>query len=120
MVFGNVLSQIDVIIPSPPISNQQPVTLSEIIDIITFIANFFVVIGPIFAVIAIIIYGIMYMKSGDDAEKVKKAHSYLKWGLFGALIILGVGVLINTVAAIVTREFFCNFSLGGICVFGGP
>ena len=37
---------------------------------------------------------------------IKKAREMLKSGIIGAAIVLGVGVIIQTVASIVTRNFF--------------
>ena len=80
--------------------------LANIQDLITTIANYLIVIGIVVAVIMIVWGGIMYMTARGNEEQTKKAWSTLKNGVIGAIIILAVGVILNTAAALVTRTFF--------------
>lgn len=108
-------------IPSPPVPGQ-PVTLVEITSIVFFVGDFFIIIGPVLAVIAIIISGIMFMNAGGNSEKLSRAKTWLKNGIIGGLIVLGVGVIMNTMFSVVTRDFFCKFDVplgpfGRLCVW---
>ena len=60
--------------------------------------------------------GITYMYAGADATKVTAAQGRFKSAVIGAAIVLGVGVIIQTIAGIVTRDFFCQFQLLGVCI----
>ena len=84
----------------------DPISLVEVEGIIERIAQFLIVVGVIIAVIFIILSGVKYMVAGSDEAGAKKAREMLKSGIIGAAIVLGVGVIIQTVASIVTRNFF--------------
>lgn len=86
-------------------------TLAEIGRIISTIGSFFTTIGVSLALIAVIVSGIMYMRAGSSPENVKKAQAWFKNALIGGLIILGVGVIINTLANVVSRQFFCTLQV---------
>ncbi|OGM98295.1 MAG: hypothetical protein A2915_04245 [Candidatus Yanofskybacteria bacterium RIFCSPLOWO2_01_FULL_41_34] len=94
----------------------QPITLPEVDSLIGQIAQFMLVASVLIAVIMIVWSGITYMYAGSDATKVSEAQTRLKNATIGAAIVLGVGVIINTVAGIVTRGFFCRFQVLGICI----
>lgn len=106
-IFSTVLAQL------PP---GQPITFDEIDYLIARVATFVMYTSVILAIIFIVRAGITWMSAGADTKKVDDARAQLKSGIIGALIILGVGVIINTLAAIVTREFFCQLSVFGICL----
>lgn len=84
------------------------ITQQEIENMIATIADFILVAGVILAVIFIVLAGIKYMYAGSDATKVKDAQTMLKNGIIGAAIVMGVGVIIQTIAALIGRRFF-NF-----------
>ncbi|MBI2064196.1 MAG: hypothetical protein HYT66_00580, partial [Candidatus Yanofskybacteria bacterium] len=88
----------------------------ELDNLIARIAQFVMVTSAILAVIFIVRAGITWMSAGADTKKVDEAKAQLKSGIVGAVIVLGVGVIINTIAAVVTREFFCQFSILGVCI----
>lgn len=94
----------------------EPVTLNEVSYIINSIARFLIVTSVIIAVIFIVLSGIRRMYAGSDTTKIKDANAMLRSGIIGSLIVLGVGVIISTLAALVTRQFFCRFSLWGVCI----
>lgn len=91
--------------PSPPITGDA-IDLSEIQRIIETIARFLIVVGVIIAVIFIIWGGIMYMTAGDDEGKAGAAKTRIVNGVIGAAVVLGVGVILQTVAGLVSRTFF--------------
>ena len=94
----------------------KPITLPEVDSLIGRIAQFLVVTSVLIAVIMIVWSGITYMYAGSDATKVGEAQTRLKNAVIGAAIVLGVGVIIQTIAGIVTRDFFCQFQLLGVCI----
>ncbi len=89
----------------------QPVTFNEVDSLINQVAQFLLVISVLIAIIMIVWSGITYMAAGANTTKVTEAQARLKSTIIGAAIVLGVGVIINTVAGIVTRGFFCRFQL---------
>jgi hypothetical protein len=106
-IFLTILAQL------PP---GQPVTFKELDYLIERIATFMVVTSVLLAVIYIVWGGITYMAAGAETTKVDEAKTRIKNGIIGAAVVLGVGVIINTIVGIVTRDFFCQFQLLGICI----
>ena len=94
----------------------KPITFDELDNLIERVAQSVLVISVLLAVIFIVRAGITWMSAGADTKKVDDAKAQLKGGIIGAVIVLGVGVIINTIAAVVTREFFCQFSILGVCI----
>lgn len=87
--------------PPPPTAGAGAITLIEVEQLIQRIAGFLIVVGVIIAVIFIIWGGIVYM--AGNAEKGKEK---LKNGIIGAAVVLGVGVILQTIAGLVARTFF--------------
>lgn len=114
-----------IIIPTGvPGRGNEPITLVEVQSLLGFVANFFVAVAPILLVIALISSGLYYMKSGASAEGTKKARAMFGYSVLGGLIIFGTGVIINTIGAIITRQFFCTFGFSipgiiNICLLNG-
>ena len=90
--------------PQQPLSGN-PITLEEIEALIRRIAQFLIVIGVILAVVFIVLGGIIWL-TGGDTDRVKKGQAYVKNGIYGAVAVLGVGVILQTLAVLVTRQFF--------------
>ncbi|MBI2674204.1 MAG: hypothetical protein HYX22_00495 [Candidatus Yanofskybacteria bacterium] len=96
-----------------------PITL-DVLDYVIFrVSTFFISISVVLAMIFIIWAGITYMYAGDDSTKVTSAQNRLKSGIIGAAIILGVGVIIQTIASVVTLDFFCTVRIPivGTCIY---
>lgn|SRR3989344_6269090 len=91
--------------PEPPIAGAA-IDLQEVEDLIRRAAQFLIVVGVIIAVIYIIAGGIRWIISAGNPEKVKAARGMVLHGAIGAAVILGVGVILQTVAILVTRSFF--------------
>ena len=86
----------------------QPITL-DVLDYIIFrVSTFFISISGVLALIFIIWAGVTYMYAGEDTTQIQAAQGRLKSGIIGAAIILGVGVIIQTIASVVTLDFFCS------------
>ena len=91
--------------PTQPIGGT-PVTLSEIEARIRQIAQFVIVVSVILAVIFIIWGGITYMTAGGDETKAGAAKTRIWNGVIGAAVVLAVGVILQTLASLITRSFF--------------
>ena len=83
-----------------------PVTLTEIEAIINRIARVIIRLSVVILVISIIWSGMAYATAGNSQKRLEYAKNSLKYGVIGALVILGVGVILNTIGAFVTRLFF--------------
>ena len=97
----------------------QPITL-DVLDYLIFrVSTFFISVSAVLTVIFIIWAGVTYMYAGDDSTKVTSAQNRLKSGIIGAAIIFGVGVIIQTIASVVTLDFFCTVRIPiiGMCVY---
>ena len=88
------------------IPTGTPITLGEIGNLIQLIASFLIGLSLVVAVIAIAWAGISYMAAGEDTTKVAAARQKLVSALIGALIVMGIGVILSTLSGLVTRCFF--------------
>ena len=93
------------------------ITTDDISGIVGIIARFMIVISMVLAVIFIVLSGIMTMMAQADPGKFTNGLLRLKHAIIGVLVILAVGVIINTVAALVDRSFFCQISILGRCIY---
>lgn len=94
--------------PSPTLTGQA-ITLNEIENLISGLARFLIVISVVVAVIFIIYGGIRWIMARDNDEAAGKAKTMILNGIIGALVILGVGVILQTLAGIVARSFFGTY-----------
>ena len=81
-------------------------TLTKIQQLIETVANWLIIVGVAIAVIFIIWGGLKYMYARGDQTKATEAKESIYNGIIGAAIVLGVGVILRTTAALVTRTFF--------------
>jgi len=93
--------------PTSPYAGQ-PVTLQDARDIIETVARFLILISVVIAVIFIVWGGVMYMMAGDDAAKSGAAKSRIVNGIIGALVVLAVGLILQTLASLVNWTAFFN------------
>ena len=93
-------------LPAPRVPTVPGTSLSEIETIIRRVAQFMLVIGVIIAIIYIIVGGIAWMMAGGADDKIKTAKTRIWSGVWGALIIIAVGLILQTLAGLVTRIFF--------------
>ena len=94
------------VIPPDVTTTGIPITLLEVEGWITRIANFLIVVSVILAVIFIIWGGIKYMTSRGDEKAATAAKGIIINGIIGAAVVLGVGVILNTVKGLLARTFF--------------
>ena len=91
--------------PTSPYAGN-PITLTDVQDIIESVATFLIVISVIVAVIFIVWGGMMYMMAGDDASKSGAAKTRIVNGIIGALVVLAVGLILQTLASLVDFNTF--------------
>ena len=93
--------------PTSPYAGA-PVTLTDIQDLIGTIARFLIIISVVVAVIFIVWGGINYMAAGDDASRTSDAKARIFHGIIGALVVLAVGLILQTLATVVNWTVFFN------------
>lgn len=93
-------------LPIPTVPTVPGTSLTEVESLIRRIAQFFMIIGVVLALIYIIYGGIVWMNAGSDETKIKNAKTQMKQGAWGALIVLAVGLILQTLAAVVIRTDF--------------
>jgi len=80
-------------------------TLGRSRDLLVTISNYLIIFSVIFAVIFIVWSGISYMMAqGGSTDDAKKK---LTNAIIGTAIVLGVGLIIRTIASLITQQFFC-------------
>ncbi len=93
------------------------ITIDDVSGIIGVMTRFLIATSMVFAVLFIVLSGIMFMVSQGDPGKFKEARARLNSAIWGVAVVLATGVIINTVASLVDRSFFCQISLLGICLY---
>jgi hypothetical protein len=88
------------------LADAKPWTTGRIIGLFNDTANFLLALAVGGAVIIIIYAGILYLTSGFNVNAVKNAKGILTNAIIGIAIVLAAGVIINTVAYLVTGDFF--------------
>lgn len=106
LVFAQIGNQGPIATPTVPVSGGPGVTLNEVENFIRRIANFLITVSLVIAVIFIVWGGIAYMMAGADETKAASAKSRIWNGIIGALVVLAVGVILQTLAGLVARTFF--------------
>lgn len=90
------------------ISLAPNLKIQDVFDIITGLACWLTRVAGLLIIIFIVIAGIQFMAAGGDPTKWENAKKNFKMVLWGTLVILGVYVIIATVANAVGAT---NFSL---------
>ncbi|OGM98376.1 MAG: hypothetical protein A2817_03210 [Candidatus Yanofskybacteria bacterium RIFCSPHIGHO2_01_FULL_39_8b] len=93
--------------PTSPYAGA-PITLTDVQDIVETIARFLILISVVIAVIFIVWGGMMYMMAGDDVAKSGAAKTRIVNGIIGALVVLAVGLILQTLASLVNWTVFFN------------
>ena len=88
--------------PGTPVAGQA-VTLNEVERLINGVARFLIVVSVIIAVIFIVYGGVRWIASPGDPTAAK---TIIKNGIIGAIIVLGVGVILQTLQGVISRTFF--------------
>jgi hypothetical protein len=93
------------------------VTIGDVTNIVAYFGQLIVIMSMTIAVICIVLSGILIMTSAGDAGRFKTGTTWLTNVAIGAGVALGAGVIINTVAAVIDRSFFCQVGFLGICIY---
>lgn len=98
------VAQVDINLdtPSVPIEGDE-ITSDDLEGFIEDIANFIIGLSLVIAVVFIVWGGILWMTAGGDDTKASKAKSTILNGIIGALIVLAVGVILNTLSGFVAN-----------------
>lgn len=94
-------------VPTSPYAGQG-LTLADVQGLVTTVARFLILISVVIAVIFIVWGGMMYMMAGDDTTKSGAAKSRIVNGIIGALVVLAVGLILQTLAGVVNWSAFFN------------
>ena len=76
-------------------------TIQGVINILNNFSCWLFTVAIALCIIFIVIAGIRYMFAGGNSERTNKAKKNFLYLLIGIVVILGVGVIISTVAAAV-------------------
>ena len=114
-MFGMFLPAITLAYSDLPAGNA--ITFDDIGNWFVIIARFLIGISMTIAVIFIVWSGFVMMSSQGNPKQFEAGKTRLIQAVWGVAVILGVGVIINTIAAVVTRDFFCQASILGICLY---
>ena len=91
---------IDTSAPGDDIDSGKSIGLGDVKTFIQDAATWLLGIAMTIAVIIIVVSGIMYMTAGDT-DRAKTAKKWLWNGIWGALIVLAVGLILATIAGLV-------------------
>ena len=97
----------------PP--SMSALTLDRSEELLRIIGNYIMTFAIIFAVIMITWGGISYMLSQSDQTKIKAAQDRTKNAIIGTAIFLAVGLIIKTIASVITGQFFGQGCFFFIC-----
>lgn len=116
-----ILSVLAAFLPASEVFAQlpagNPVTLDDVGAIVNIIARFLIIMSIVVAVIFIVLSGIMTMAAQADPARYKNGLARLRHAIIGSAVVLGTGVILNTVAAIVDRSFFCQVQVLFVCLY---
>lgn len=101
------LGQVVPIITDPIVPPSGPtLTLERIEELLRDIGTWLIMIAIVIAVIMIVWGGITYMLAGGDDTKAQAARTRIINGIIGAAVVLAVGLILRTLASILTQTFF--------------
>lgn len=80
---------------------QNELSAEGVVNIFERLAKFAIFVGIALVVIYIVLAGIKIATAGGDMSRLQEGKDGIKWGLIGAVVILGVYVIINTIKSLV-------------------
>ena len=96
-VFPMVATAIDTV-PVPAGYEGKIITLRAVVFMVQDIMNAGIILATL-AVVAMIVYsGFQMATSRGDEAKYKKGRETLLYAIYGALVVFGVGLIVNTIA----------------------
>ncbi len=85
----------------PGIFGLPPCQYPDIIDVVKRVNEFILNLAPIVLVILIILGGFYYLLTPFEPKKmIEKGHSYIKWAVYGYIILLLVSLIFTFIRAI--------------------
>lgn len=90
------------ITPPPSAVEGDAIKLSDIEDLVMDILDSLVFVASLLVVGVFVYAGLLWLTAGDNQTKVTKAKTLFKNAVIGAVIVFGVGVIINTIADFAT------------------
>ena len=107
MIAVPLLTLASIPVATNPINdNNNPLTLSEVQSIIQTIASFIMIVAVVIAVIAIVWGAIVLITAGGSADRTKTGWAWIWKGIVGAAVVFAIGIILQTVAGLVSRTFF--------------
>ena len=73
-------------------------TIQKVADVIVGIVCWFSGLAMVFIVLAIVWFGVNFLMSKGEPEKITQARKALLWGIVGIAVILGTYTIIATIA----------------------
>jgi hypothetical protein len=101
-----VLAFAQTLLPSFVPNPGPPLNLSRVEALIRRVGAFLMTIAIVIAVMTLVWAGIKYMLAGANENKVQDAKLSIKNGIIGAAVVLGVGLILQTLSSILTQTFF--------------
>lgn len=110
LVVAMIVTMTGIVLPVLAAEAPQGVaiTVDDINSLIEGIAGWIIKIALIVMVISIVAAALKIMTAGSNPKAFQEGVGWLKNAIIGSAIVLGVGVIINTVASVVSLDFF-NF-----------
>ena len=93
------------------------ITFGDLDSVIHIIARFLIGISLTLAVGFMVWAGITIMTALGNPTRFQSGLLRLRSAIIGIGVIMAVGVILNTIAAVIDRSFFCQVSLLGICLW---
>ncbi len=75
---------------------------SDVVSVAENIAGFLIIVAGIIAGIGLIWAGITYMTAGNNSTRVTSAKAIFNNAIIGAVILFAVGLILNTIANVVS------------------
>ncbi len=106
--LGIIALVVPILTSAADIPAGEPVTLQGIEDTVRELSRFLIRLSGIGAAIALLIIGLWMVFAKEEAT-FAKAKAWFWRALLGALVIFGVGVILNTIQGVFTGDFFGGF-----------
>ena len=83
--------------PTVPVEGEV-ITFSKIENLVKIVIRYITIFASLLVLGVFIYAGVLWVTAGDNQTKVTKAKALFKNAVIGALIVFGVGVIMNTIA----------------------
>jgi hypothetical protein len=90
----------------PIVPSSVPITMDRFEVLARRIASFLIMISIVLSVIFLTFGGISYMVAGADESRVASAKLRIWHAIGGTAVVLGVGLILQTLSSILNQTFF--------------